>query len=188
MNAKQEFDDVERTLRAIRAFTRIFRRVTDQITQELDIPSILLTALIIVEHNAPCRIGIVAEKLHVDQSVGSRHVKALMKAGLIEQIPDPLDGRARRLTLTEAGVAATTRVNELHRKRTAFVLREWDHERISVFAQDLEDFVEQTEEWVEHAYHRTELRRIDDHSLPIPDAVADLYDRTRPQPAERRRR
>jgi DNA-binding MarR family transcriptional regulator len=45
----------------------------------------------------------VAERTEMDKVKVSRAVAALVQAGLLEQLPDPRDGRARRLQLTASG-------------------------------------------------------------------------------------
>jgi DNA-binding MarR family transcriptional regulator len=45
----------------------------------------------------------VAERTEMDKVKVSRAVASLTAAGLLEQLPDPSDGRARKLRLTRAG-------------------------------------------------------------------------------------
>lgn len=51
----------------------------------------------------PQRVGDLADRLHLDISTVSRQVAHLAGLGLIARQPDPTDGRAQQLTLTEAG-------------------------------------------------------------------------------------
>jgi DNA-binding MarR family transcriptional regulator len=49
--------------------------------------------------------SLVAERTEMDKVKVSRATTALITAGLLEQTPDPEDGRARQLELTVAGMA-----------------------------------------------------------------------------------
>ena len=51
----------------------------------------------------PVRVSELAEKVYADVSTVSRQVTHLVGLGLIERVPDPEDGRAHSLSLTEAG-------------------------------------------------------------------------------------
>lgn len=54
-------------------------------------------------HDGPQRVGALAGLTHCDASTVSRQVGSLVKDGLVERQPDPEDGRASRLVLTERG-------------------------------------------------------------------------------------
>ncbi|MBM9467423.1 MarR family winged helix-turn-helix transcriptional regulator [Nakamurella leprariae] len=51
----------------------------------------------------PCRASVLAEALLSDPSTVSRQVAGLVKAGWVDRGPDPVDGRAAILSITEAG-------------------------------------------------------------------------------------
>ncbi len=68
----------------------------------------------------PLRQGALAEVVHADPSTVSRHVAALVDDGLVRRIPDESDGRASRLVVTDAGLAA---LEALRREREAVVGR-----------------------------------------------------------------
>jgi DNA-binding MarR family transcriptional regulator len=51
----------------------------------------------------PKRSSTLAEAVCVDPSTVSRQVAELVKAGLVERVPDPADGRASLLVATERG-------------------------------------------------------------------------------------
>jgi len=53
----------------------------------------------------PARSSEICEALLFDPAVVSRQTHELISLGLIERIPDPLDGRATKLQCTEAGQA-----------------------------------------------------------------------------------
>ena len=54
----------------------------------------------------PLRQGALAELVHADPSTLSRHVAALVEDGLVRRVADEADGRASRLVVTDAGLAA----------------------------------------------------------------------------------
>jgi DNA-binding MarR family transcriptional regulator len=68
----------------------------------------------------PLRQGALAEHLHADPSTVSRHVAALVEEGLVRRVADESDGRATRLVVTDAGLAA---LEQLGRDRAAVVER-----------------------------------------------------------------
>jgi DNA-binding MarR family transcriptional regulator len=51
----------------------------------------------------PCRASVLAEALLSDPSTVSRQVAGLIKAGWVDRGPDPVDGRAAILSITDAG-------------------------------------------------------------------------------------
>ena len=53
--------------------------------------------------SGPLRVTDLAACANLDASTVSRHVAQLHNAGLIERTPDPVDGRAQRVKLSDAG-------------------------------------------------------------------------------------
>lgn len=89
-------------------------------------------------HNAPAallgllaregeqRMGRVAGALDVDPSVVSRQVAMLCAAGLVSRRPDPEDGRASLLELTESGRACLEQHRAQWARRFTTALAHWD--------------------------------------------------------------
>jgi DNA-binding MarR family transcriptional regulator len=73
--------------------------------------------------DGPRRSSELAETFAIDKGAVSRQVAKLEALGLIERTPDPVDGRAHLLSLTEHG---RTRLAEVARQR-----RKWYDERLS---------------------------------------------------------
>ena len=76
--------------------------------------------------SGPLRVTDLAVCANLDASTVSRHVAQLHSAGLIERTPDPLDGRAQRVKLSDAGIA---RIEAALRSRRALLekaLGSWD--------------------------------------------------------------
>ncbi len=57
----------------------------------------------VLDHSGPRRLGDLAEADGSDPSTMSRRVAALAERGVVERRPDPVDGRAHRVALTEHG-------------------------------------------------------------------------------------
>jgi DNA-binding MarR family transcriptional regulator len=76
--------------------------------------------------SGPLRVTDLAVCANLDASTVSRHVAQLHSAGLIERTPDPVDGRAQRVKLSDAGAA---RIDAALRSRRALLekaLESWD--------------------------------------------------------------
>jgi DNA-binding MarR family transcriptional regulator len=76
--------------------------------------------------SGPLRVTDLAVCANLDASTVSRHVAQLHSAGLIERTPDPVDGRAHRVRLSDAGAA---RIDAALRARRALLersLESWD--------------------------------------------------------------
>ena len=61
---------------------------------------------------APMRVSALAEVLHSDVSTVSRQVSTLVDLGFVVRGPDPDDGRAQALSLTDEGSALLTAIRE----------------------------------------------------------------------------
>ena len=71
------------------------------------------------------RLGELAEAEDLDPSTMSRRVAALEDRGLIERRPDPLDGRAQRIAITDAGNALLTTSREAQVALVTDALASW---------------------------------------------------------------
>ncbi len=74
-------------------------------------PSIALPPLAMVHRLGTPRVKDVADALHVDLSVASRQLSALVDAGYVERSPAPDDRRSQIVTVTPAGQAALERAH-----------------------------------------------------------------------------
>ncbi|MGA2837551.1 MAG: MarR family transcriptional regulator [Acidimicrobiales bacterium] len=93
--------------------------------------------LVRVSETAPARLSDVAEDVDLDLSTVSRQVRALVDAGLITRVPDPADGRAALLSLTEQGAAALEGVSESRRRALAEAIAGWTDEERNALASGL---------------------------------------------------
>ncbi len=72
-----------------------------------------------------CRISTLAELTHGEVSTISRHVRNFERLGLVSKDPDPADGRAARVSLTEQGHAYIERLRALNAERMSAILAGW---------------------------------------------------------------
>ncbi|TMK13900.1 MAG: MarR family transcriptional regulator, partial [Actinobacteria bacterium] len=63
----------------------------------------LSAALHTVETHGPITAGQLAAHEHVQKPTMTRTIQAMLDRGLVERIPDPLDGRVSWLSVTPAG-------------------------------------------------------------------------------------
>jgi DNA-binding MarR family transcriptional regulator len=91
--------------------------------------------LLLVSRQAPMRLSDLAEQVELDLSTVSRQMRDLVGCGLIEKVPDPNDGRASLLSLSERGWAVLASVSEARRRALAQAIVGWtDDERNALAA------------------------------------------------------
>jgi len=105
-----------------------------------------LMLLFPLRHLGPMRVTDLAEVKHADPSTVSRQAAQLVKAGLARREADPVDGRASRLAVTEAGMAACRRLAEARHALLSHVLSDWPPERVDTFAGLFAEFNSSVEE------------------------------------------
>jgi DNA-binding MarR family transcriptional regulator len=85
-------------------------------------------------------IGQLAEAFELDVSTLNRRTAALSRAGLIERIPDPEGGIARKFRLTEAGQRELDETRTWNVAGLDRVMEGWSEEDAEVFAGYLRRF------------------------------------------------
>ena len=93
--------------------------------------------LVPVGRCGPLRQQALAEISHTDPSTVSRHVADLVAQGLVERLPDPADGRASLLALTERGRAALAELRRERDEHASAALSGWSTEEITAFTATL---------------------------------------------------
>jgi DNA-binding MarR family transcriptional regulator len=88
----------------------------------------------------PQRPGGLAELCHSDPSTISRQVAELVRHGLVRREPDPSDGRASLLAITDAGREVCERVRTVRRELLAAVVAGWSDAELDTFAGLLSRF------------------------------------------------
>ncbi|MBL7496394.1 winged helix-turn-helix transcriptional regulator [Frankia sp. CNm7] len=100
-----EVADIERELMLISRYvvmTAAARAAAPGAEQRLDRSAYLLLSRI--EAGGPMSIGQLSEAFGLDTSTINRQTAAMLRAGLVERIPDPDGGIARKLRITEHGL------------------------------------------------------------------------------------
>ena len=93
-----------------------------------------LMLLFPLRHMGPMRVTDLAEVKQADPSTVSRQAAQLVKAGLARREADPVDGRASRLAVTEAGLVACARMADARHALLSRALADWPEERVEQFA------------------------------------------------------
>ena len=128
-------DDIEPLVRAVYGLTALKRDMPR--LAGFDHP-VGLVPLAVVHRLAPARVKDVARELHVDLSVASRQLAALVSAGYIERSADPEDRRAQLVTPTAAGRAALERAHDRIVGVFSTALADWSEEEISSLTSSLD--------------------------------------------------
>ena len=89
---------------------------------------------------SPQRPGTLAELCHADPSTVSRQVAELVRRELVRREPDPSDGRASLLAITDAGREVCERVRTLRRELLAAAVAAWTDSELDTFAGLLSRF------------------------------------------------
>ncbi|GAB2596512.1 hypothetical protein Aab01nite_71800 [Paractinoplanes abujensis] len=122
-------------------FARVVARAKSMLNVgDLGAESSALMLLFPLRFRGPLRATDLAEIKQADPSTVSRQVAQLVKAGLARREADPVDGRASRLAITEAGLAAVVRLQEARQVWLREALADWPAERIATFAGLFSEF------------------------------------------------
>ncbi|MFI6038606.1 MarR family winged helix-turn-helix transcriptional regulator [Streptomyces sp. NPDC051315] len=98
-----------------------------------------------VADSEPLRPGELAQRLGVEASHVTRTVQQLQKSGYVTRVPDPDDGRAQRIQLTDAGRDAVDRVRDAGARGMQMALSAWSPEELrelaTLFHRMVDDFL-----------------------------------------------
>ncbi|MEX3101580.1 MarR family winged helix-turn-helix transcriptional regulator [Streptomyces sp. ST1015] len=98
-----------------------------------------------VADSDPLRPGELAQRLGVEASHVTRTVQQLQKSGYVTRVPDPQDGRAQRIQLTEAGEGAVGRIRAASQRGMQLALQEWTPQELEqlagLFHRMVDDFL-----------------------------------------------
>jgi len=93
--------------------------------------------LVRVSEVEPARLSDLAATVELDLSTISRQIRDLAADGLIDRSPDPADGRAVLLALTERGRTVLEAVSESRRRVLARAIADWTDEERNALASGL---------------------------------------------------
>ncbi|MVA77511.1 MarR family transcriptional regulator [Auraticoccus sp. F435] len=124
--ATRTAEDVPALEEELRSLFRLLRRWQHRSAEVgLELDQHTYTMLSAVREHGPLRIQELATALGLDASTVSRHVTALERCGLLTRVPDPDDGRARRIILTATGAATWSRDRDARRDLVRRMLARW---------------------------------------------------------------
>ena len=132
-------DSLHQIEHEVSAMIRRIRRVIGDQARALH-PDIQPSSYLLVAHVAeqgPVRSSRVVEAFGIDKGAVSRQVQHLVELGLLEREPDPADGRATLLRLTEDGRERFAEVQRKRLERFEERLGDWSDADLSTFAQAL---------------------------------------------------
>lgn len=114
---------------------RIRRAATSRArTIHPELPATSYAMLLEVRERGSCRPSDLAELFSIDKGAVSRLVNGLEEMGLLARSPDPLDGRAQLLTVTDVGQQRMDEVTREGKLRWAERLSTWDYDDLASFA------------------------------------------------------
>ncbi|CAK7279782.1 MarR family winged helix-turn-helix transcriptional regulator [Streptomyces sp. RM1] len=93
-----------------------------------------------IEMQGPMSIGQLSDAFQLDVSTVNRQTAHAMRAGLLERIPDPEGGMARKFRLTEEGERRLREERDTHVKDLDRVFEDWSAEDVETFARYLQRF------------------------------------------------
>jgi DNA-binding MarR family transcriptional regulator len=93
-----------------------------------------------IRAQGPMSIGELSEAFGLDSSTLNRQTAAALRSGLVERIPDPEGGIARKFRLTEEGERRLDEEREGNVRSLDEMMADWPDEDIAVFADFLERF------------------------------------------------
>jgi DNA-binding MarR family transcriptional regulator len=140
MNRDAE-DGTTRLADELTRFARLGARAKGMLnTAEFGAEFSALMLLFPLRHLGPLRVTDLAEVKQADPSTVSRQVAQLVKAGLARREADLVDGRASRLAITDAGMAACQKVHESRHALLSGALADWPTEQVAAFADLFREF------------------------------------------------
>lgn len=132
--------EATRTLeRELSTLIRRLKRVVGERAREVH-PELQPAAYWILTHlgqHGSLRAAAIADHLELDKGAVSRHLQHLLDLDLLVRTPDPDDGRATLLSLSDDGARRLTDVDEHRRAWFDEVLGSWSDAELTGFAAEL---------------------------------------------------
>lgn len=130
---------VERLEREVSLLLRRSRGVLRELAARIhpDADAGAYAVLLAIARAAPVRLVALAEEFGLDKSTMSRQVGSLLRLGLVQRRPDPLDGRAHLLELTADGRRRLGEVSQARHEVWRDRLASWSTAEIAALADGL---------------------------------------------------
>ena len=93
--------------------------------------------LVRLSTQAPVRLSELADTVELDLSTVSRQMRDLVAIGLVVKVPDPDDGRASLLSLSDRGWAVLATASEARRQALAEAIDDWTEEERAALTRGL---------------------------------------------------
>ncbi|MDN5717797.1 MAG: MarR family transcriptional regulator [Janibacter sp.] len=97
-------------------------------------------SVLVAVRDQPSRVGDIAERNLSDASTVSRQVSHLTSLGLLTKVPDPDDGRAQLVALTDEGAALLAELVDRREAWFADLLSDWSDEDLTAFVGYVDRF------------------------------------------------
>ncbi|WP_369638267.1 MarR family winged helix-turn-helix transcriptional regulator [Nocardia sp. JMUB6875] len=130
-------DQVSKLARATSRFAEAMRQGTSRAYDPVRVGVLQCAA-----ESGPLRAGEIAECLDALPSSITRHVQALIDAGLVATSPDPADRRAVLVEATEAGRAELAQFLEIGDQVFGAVIADWSAEDVETLTRLLDRMIE----------------------------------------------
>ncbi len=133
----------DRLTAVLSQLVRTGRHVSSRAAAQLygDLPSFGWPLLVPLERDEDQRCSALAAHAGVDISVASRQLAALERSGYVVRRPDPNDGRASLLSLTDAGAEALAAARSLRADWALGALAAWDEPDARLLSELLDRLV-----------------------------------------------
>jgi DNA-binding MarR family transcriptional regulator len=91
--------------------------------------------LVRIEQVGPARLTDLADFFGIGKGTMSRQLRQLERLGLVSRTPDPVDGRAHQLDLTDEGRRRYKRARAARLRRLGRMLEPWDRTDVTRLAE-----------------------------------------------------
>ncbi|MBO0655047.1 MarR family transcriptional regulator [Streptomyces triculaminicus] len=133
--------------RELSVFLRRARASSGELARQVhpDLEPAAYGLLVRLEETGQQRATDLAAYFGVGKATMSRQLRALYDLGLVDREPDPADGRASLVQITDEGRARFTRVRDARRTLYMSKLADWDRTEIAELARLLHQLNERAE-------------------------------------------
>ena len=119
----------------IRRIRRVIAERAREVHDELQPAAYFILAN--VAESGPKRASALVEEFGIDKGAISRQVQQLVDLGFVERTPDPADGRAMTLAVTDEGLSRLTDTSRQRRKLLDERLATWSDDELAAFVTAL---------------------------------------------------